>query len=576
MLLRSSRRIARGEWITRADIFDVPAEVVIAQFRIVLCVLAVFAVYVDSQPSRFTALAGVVVITYSVISVAFLAIALVKPPGPTAGYFIHIADMVFLMTTFALVTEGRPSPLVSVFAFFVLIAAALRWNWEGVAATAAAYALVMLGVGLLQSTGARPVNWEYFERSVVRCAYVFVAGGMLVYFTGLRERRRSQLTRLASGPALEPSHPHFPSVATVLGHCALVLEVQRVLVLWEETDEPALCVAFWRNDGYELTRKAPGTFGDLVAPGSELTAPFLADNPQSGWILSKAGWRRVQGPVLDAELIRTFDIRSFATAPFVGGFCKGQVFLLERGSWSEFQLLLTEHVASRIALELDRRILERQTEEATTARERSRLTRDLHDGILQSLTAANLQVKLLSEGNPGDIRARLDTIRQLLSNEQVRIRDFVTQALPKPASAKPALATEMALGRDLRQVLTEAGRQWDCATSLSLEPEEAIVSSGLGYHLAFIMREAVANAARHGGAANVNVQIHVTEREIAVRIKDDGRGIGATPQRYNHNELAALGLGPVSLRERVVGLRGALELSSSAAGTEIGIRVPLS
>ena len=169
---------------------------------------------------------------------------------------------------------------------------------------------------------------------------------------------------------------------------------------------------------------------------------------------------------MNEELIRRFQIRSVGTAPFVGILCRGRVFILDRGSWGDFLLLLIKFVASRIGMELDRQILQRQTEEAAVARERIRLTRDLHDGILQSLTAARFQLKLLSDDQRDeDAQSRLNTIKQLLNNEQIRIRDFVRQTLPKSDAG-----TELVLSRDLRRVISELGELWECTTSFSVDP----------------------------------------------------------------------------------------------------------
>ncbi len=198
-------------------------------------------------------------------------------------------------------------------------------------------------------------------------------------------------------------------------------------------------------------------------------------------------------------------------------------------------------------MELDRQILQRQTEEAAAARERIRLTRDLHDGILQSLTAARFQLKLLTDGQRDeDAQSRLDTIKQLLNNEQIRIRDFVRQTLPKSDAG-----TELVLSRDLQRVVSELGELWECTTSLSVDPEDASVPAKLGAHLSLMLAEAVSNA------------------------QDNGHGITGSDCRYDHKEPADPGLGPVSLRGRVVELGGSLDIRSSLLGTELQIRVPL-
>ena len=284
----------------------------------------------------------------------------------------------------------------------------------------------------------------------------------------------------------------------------------------------------------------------------------------------QSGAARLKTPIMNEELIRRFQIRSVGTAPFVGTLCRGRVFILDRGSWGDFLLLLIKFVASRIGMELDRQILQRQTEEAAAARERIRLTRDLHDGILQSLTAARFQLKLLSDGQRDeDPQSRLDTIKQL-NNDQIRIRDFVRQTLPKSDAG-----TELVLSRDLRRVISELGELWECTTSFSVDPQDATVPAKLGAHLSLMLAEAISNAVRHGGASTVRVGMRKTNEHLAIEIQDNGHGITGSACKSNNKEPVDAALGPVSLRGRVVELGGSLDVRSSPLGTELQIRMPL-
>jgi signal transduction histidine kinase len=567
-LLRSSSRLLRGEKITRADLFDSPSEEVIAQGRIVLCALCLLAVYLDPmQPG--TAVLGVVV-AYSVFAVVLLAIPFWKFPGRTAGYFLHAIDIAVLATLLAL-THGSAGPFFAFFALVILLAAALRWDWRGVLVTAAVLGLIMLGA-TAGASWASPPNMPdglRLNRAIVRAADLIAAGGLLAYFSALRVRRRQQLSRLADWPGPDASHTSSPSLAVILGHCARSLEVPRVLVLWEETEEPYVNIALWQNDRYEHTREIVGAFGDCVRSDNHPKSAFVTDDASSEFVTTQGGPARLKSPIIGEQLIRRFQIDSVGTAPFVGTLCRGRVFVLDRGSWGEFLLLLIELAASRIGMELDRQILQRQADEATATRERARLTRDLHDGILQSLTAARFQLKLLADGGE-DARSRLSTIRLLLDNEQIRIRDFVRQTLPKSRAG-----TEVVLSRDLQRVISDAGQLWECATSLAVDPKDARVPASLAAHLSFILGEAISNAVRHGGASTLKVGIRKIDKQLAIEIHDNGRGINGSTSEYGQEQVADRDLGPVSLRERIAELGGSLRVRSSPLGTELQMRVPL-
>ncbi len=571
-LLRSSRRILLGEKITPADVFDAHTERVIAEGRIILCALSLLAIWLDPGQLADSPPATQVLIAYSALALALLAIPFWKFPGPVAGYLVHAADIGFL-AALAILSQARPGPFFALFILFILLAAALRWDWQGVLGTGAVLAVIILAVGVVASRSAPAGTSDSFalNGATVRGVNLIAAGGFLAYFSALRVRRRDQLSKLADWPGPDPSHMSSPSLATVLSHCARTLEVSRVLVVWEEVDEPFVNVAVWKDNVYEHTREIAGGLDDFLRSKHYSDSIFVTTNVRSGFVDMQGGAARLKTPIINEELIRRFQIRSVGTAPFVGTLCRGRVFILDRGSWGDFLLLLIKFVASRIGMELDRQILQRQTEEAAAARERIRLTRDLHDGILQSLTAARFQLKLLTDGQrEEDAQSRLDTIKQLLNNEQIRIRDFVRQTLPKSDAG-----TELVLSRDLQRVVSELGELWECTTSLSVDPEGASVPAKLGAHLSLMLAEAVSNAVRHGGASTIRVGIRKTNEHLAIEIQDDGHGITGSACKYDHKEPADAALGPVSLRGRVVELGGSLDVRSSPLGTELQIWVPL-
>jgi len=570
-LLRSSRRILLGEKITPADVFDAPTERVIAEGRVILCALSLLAIWLDPGQLADSPTATQVLIAYSALALALLAIPFWKHPGPAAGYLVHAADIGFL-ATLVILSQARPGPFFALFILVILLAAALRWDWQGVLGTGAGLAVIILAVGVVASRSAPVGTSDGFalNGATVRGLDLIAAGGFLAYFSALRVRRREQLSKLADWPGPDASHMSSPSLATVLSHCARTLEVPRVLVVWEEVDEPFVNVAVWKHNVYEHTREIPGELDDFLRSKHYSDSLFVTTNVRSGFVDMQGGAARLKTPIINEELIRRFQIRSVGTAPFVGTLCRGRVFILDRGSWGDFLLLLIKFVASRIGMELDRQILQRQTEEAAAARERIRLTRDLHDGILQSLTAARFQLKLLTDGQRDeDAQSRLDTIKQLLNNEQIRIRDFVRQTLPKSDAG-----TELVLSRDLQRVVSELGELWECTTSLSVDPQDASVPAKLGAHLSLMLAEAVSNAVRHGGASTVRVGIRKTNEHLAIQIQDDGHGIAGSACKYDGKEHADAALGPVSLRGRVAELGGSLEVHSSPLGTELQIRMP--
>jgi len=84
----------------------------------------------------------------------------------------------------------------------------------------------------------------------------------------------------------------------------------------------------------------------------------------------------------------------------------------------------------------------------------------------------------------------------------------------------------------------------------------------------------VINAARHSGASVVRVGLWVEPKEVRIEVTDDGHGFPFAGE-YDLPALAAAGLGPVSLRERIASLGGSLRLRSSQEGSDLEMTVPL-
>jgi signal transduction histidine kinase len=547
-LLRSSRKLLLGEKVTPADVFDDHSERIIAQGRIILCALSLLGIWLDPIQLGNSATAPKVLLAYSALALALLLFPFWRFPGPLAGYVVHATDIGFL-AALVIVSQARSGPFFAFFAFVVLLAAAMRWDWQGVLGTSVVLGVIMLVVGAVGSlsASATPSDGFALNRAIVRGVDLIAVGVFLAYFSALRVRRREQLSKLADWPGPDPLDMRSPSLATVLSHCTRILEVPRMLVLWEEMDEPFVNVAMWKDNAYEHTREIAGGLDDFLRSKDHSDSIFVTSDVRSGFVDMQSGTARLKTPIMNEELIRRFQIRSVGTAPFVGTLCRGRVFILDRGSWGDFLLLLIKFVASRIGMELDRQILQRQSEEAAAARERIRLTRDLHDGILQSLAAARIQLKLLSDSHPDEAaQSRVKMIKQLLNNEQIRIRDFVQHTLPKSNAG-----TDLAPCRDLQRVISELSELWECPISFSVDPQDASVPARLSAHLSLMLAEAVSNAVRHGRPSTIRVGIRKTNEAIAIEIQDDGYGMTGLACRYDDKEPADPGLDPVSLRGRV-------------------------
>jgi signal transduction histidine kinase/streptogramin lyase len=214
------------------------------------------------------------------------------------------------------------------------------------------------------------------------------------------------------------------------------------------------------------------------------------------------------------------------------------------------------------------RLLRLRRELSLLFRERLRLSREVHDTLLQSLVGVSLQLKALSravEAAPAIDQSRFARL-QTLVEEHIR-------------------ETRRSIG-SLRSPLLQ---EKDLCASLRLVGENATMDSGVSFHcsttgtptrvsphtegqLLRIGQEAIYNAVRHAAARSVHVRLEYTRRSLLLTVTDDGQGF-ATEQpadtRRPHYGLS-------SMKERAEGVGGSFRLTSSHGnGTNIEVVIPL-
>ena len=552
-LLGVPHKMARAEIVTRADIFDAPSERLIAQGRIVVCLISLLGNYLE--PTQSAAAASLILVGYAIFSAGLVVLTRHRFLNRTFQHIIHVVD-VATACLLLLLAKGPASPFFVMF-IFTLFAATLRWKWQGVVATAVTPALVLFVVSIINGFTAATAG-GYLNTTPIFGGYLIVTGAMLAYIRALRERSHEQFDKLAHGPIIKDSTQTERTLAEILAHAALVLEAQRIIAVWEEREEPYIHWAYWREDRYQQGHEPPETFGNLVDQGFRNLA-FLMPDARSKSVLLPNGPKQVKASAIDAALVARFSMRRVVTAAFTGASCTGRLFILDGSSSTDEHLLLTQIMAYRTGIRLDLLTLQRQIQAAAAIKERMRLTRDLHDGILQSLTAAGLHLGLVRE--PSD-PVRFNEVKQLLAKEHRRIREFVDKTYPKSTLIKDVL-----LGNYLRRAMKDTCRCWDCKTSFSIVPDNLTVPHVLSDQLSLIFAEAIANAARHGGASKIEVAIVKANQHLDICIRDNGKGFGG-PDSEEHAK-------PASIHERVGILGGSLDVTNSSKGVKLAIRIPM-
>jgi signal transduction histidine kinase len=152
------------------------------------------------------------------------------------------------------------------------------------------------------------------------------------------------------------------------------------------------------------------------------------------------------------------------------------------------------------------------------------------------------------------------------------LRGFISTL--QPARTVAATSPERPLEEELRDLADRLARYWTIDVTTKVKPAELKVPDRISYDLAQIVREAVANAVRHGGARRVEAAVDANGEALAIQIADDGKGF-AFEGDLGGSDLDQAGGAPRSLYERVRTLDGRLRLRSSGEGATLIIEIPL-
>jgi PAS domain S-box-containing protein len=235
-------------------------------------------------------------------------------------------------------------------------------------------------------------------------------------------------------------------------------------------------------------------------------------------------------------------------------------------SAEESSLLLA--IGRQIGIAVENARLREQAETAAAVNERSRLARELHDSVTQSLYSLTLYseaaARLVAAGKPADAASHLRDVRDT-AREALREMRLLIFELRPPELEKAGLAG--ALQARLDAVETRGGIQ------ARLDVEGAAQAGRLPIaaqtELYYIAREALNNTLKHARARSVRVQLRCDGATASLDISDDGAGF-ALEQAQDGG-----GMGLAGMRERAQRIGGRLRIDSApGAGTRIRVEIP--
>lgn len=543
----------------------------IALGRMAIAAFALAAVWVDpSQPTVAPALTYGLLAGYFAFALA-VVLASQRETVHTVAVAVgaHLIDLA-TFSTLMFLTEGATSPFFLLFTFS-LLSATFRWQWKGALWTAVAVIALLIVIAAAYRLMAPGLNFEV-DRFIIRCAHVVVIGAMLVYFGFRQQHSAEEATRFAAWQPEPTAEADSRSLLSVcLAHVANVFAAPRAVLVLQGLTEPSASISAWEHGRFQHVRLTGDTLESIVpkglaeaafirrATGEVLIAEghgsvsLWRDSSLSPW-LTEHGLERVLSVLIRSEQ------------------ATGRLFVAANQDFTRGELTIASLVAAKIGNLLDRLQIIERAQQAAATEERLRLARDLHDGILQTLSATALQleaIKALTDSDPASAQSRINDMQSWLRSEQRELRGFISQLQPPSPAGQSA---ELAL--DLATLIESLEQQWGVAITLSADVENLLFPADIEFHLRQIIREAVANAVRHGGATRIRLQANINEGRLNLMISDNGKGL-PVHGKFDESQSAQSRMGPRSLRERIVSLGGSQVLESRPDGLTLAIELPL-
>jgi len=242
-----------------------------------------------------------------------------------------------------------------------------------------------------------------------------------------------------------------------------------------------------------------------------------------------------------------------------------------QSSWIEWSVMRPAGVNAAtdiLCLGIDRTEKKRQEEQAihdtenkAVTHERTRLARELHDAVSQTLFSVSLiaeAIPLLWERDHEEGRRRLKEIGQLTRGALAEMRILLMELRPSTLTKASIseLISQLALAAKSRTLI-----------DVEVVTEQCLLPVDIKLALYRIIQEALNNVVKHSKASQAKVTLSCLAGQVEVRISDNGQG-------FNMEEISDSSLGIRIIHERAEGIGANLEIKSQqGSGTDIIVRL---
>jgi signal transduction histidine kinase len=482
------------------------------------------------------------------------------------------ADLIAL-GGFLLITPS----VVPMWFLLLIVAFAVGVGWGGQRAygIVALLTLATLVWALLRDYG----TWADVERAGEVACGTLVSGLGMAYL-GDRNRQQAAESHFLAGLAakLRVEAGVAESLHGLLNELTVGFDCERGFLVHRDADLERIFM--WRYDRGSDAHFAPESLPLAASDGFLLDMPNASvlwndlENTPEGYCSDRfTGAPLAETPRIPGPAIKLMELRSvIAVTMEVEGRPTARILLAngkKRFAVKDLQQL--ERVVRHIGPPLDNLFLLRHLRARAIESERSRISRDLHDGILQTLLSIQIQLDVLRRKVmqfPGQVETALGTLQQTVRNEGAELRTLVTDLRP--------LRVESADLMDLmRGFLERFKNESELQVELLVNSEDLQAPDRVCRELFQIYREALNNIKKHAHATHVVVKLTQSETSISLVVDDNGEGFSFAG-RFSGDELDRLRLGPISIKERTRTVGGLLTVESSPGhGARLTVEIPL-
>lgn len=343
-------------------------------------------------------------------------------------------------------------------------------------------------------------------------------------------------------------------------------ELERIF-LWRFTEE---------NPKHLIPESLPITASDgflLDAPDLDVVWNNLEGNPEGFAFHRITGAPLAEPARIPASVRELLGLRSLITVTMeIEGQPNSRVILANRRRrFLPRDLHRLERIVRHIGPPLENLFLLRHLRARAIEAERSRISRDLHDGILQTLLSVEIQLDVLRRKypqSPDQAASGLAALQQTVRNEAAELRRMVTDLRPSRVQSADMI--------DLMRGFAERFRnESNIQLELLVNSEDLQAPDRVCRELFQIYREALNNIKKHARASHVVVKLNQSDSRITLVVDDDGEGFSFAG-RFSGDELDRLRLGPISIKEHARSVGGVLTVESSPGhGARLTVEVPL-